>query len=113
MLHAVESGPGAHIRPLDAAMAGKAIRVARWFAEEQMAVLAQLRSERKHLRFEKLSEILEDKPEKRSTLNDLKRRHGFEEAEVRNLTAEFSHKLEIKTVKQPKGRPGVFVGLRA
>jgi Protein of unknown function (DUF3987) len=113
VLHALENGPGAHIHRLDAAMAEKAIRVARWFAERQMAVLAQLRSERKHLRFEKLSEILEDKPEKRSTLNDLKRRHGFEEAEVRNLAAEFCHKLEIKTVKQPKGRPGVFVGLRA
>ena len=113
VLHALECGPGAHIRPLDATTAGKAIRIARWFAEEQMAVLALLRSEQTRLRFERLSEILKGKPGKQSTLNDLKRRHGFEEAEIRNLAAEFSHKLKIKTVKQPRGRPGFFVRLKA
>ncbi len=113
VLHALEHGAAADTHPLDEAMAAKAIRVARWFTDEQMAVLAVLRSERKRVRFQRLCEILEEKPGRQSTHNDLNRRHGFEEVEVRDLAAENYHKLEIKTVKQPKGRPAVVAVLKA
>jgi replicative DNA helicase len=112
VLHALEHGAAADTHPLDGTMAAKAIRIARWFTDEQMAVLAVLRSERKRIRFQRLCEILEEKPGRQSTLNDLNRRHGFEEVEVRDLAAENHHKLEIKTVKQAKGRPAVVAVLK-
>jgi hypothetical protein len=112
VLHALEHGSAADTHPLDEGMAAKAIRVTRWFTDEQMAVLAVLRSERKRLRFQRLCEILEEKPGRQSTLNDLNRRHGFEEVEVRDLAAENHHKLEIRTVKQPKGRPAIVAVLK-
>jgi hypothetical protein len=75
-------------------------------------VVRMLRAERHHQRFEKLCEILNRLPGRQSTLNDLKRRNGFEEEEVRSLAAEFHHKLEIKIVKPPTGRPSTFAGLK-
>ena len=110
--HVINAGPGAHIHPFDAVAADKVIQIVRWFAQEQIAILGLFRSERRNQRFERLHEILNRRPGRQATLNDLKRRNGFEEEEVRSLAAEFHHKLEIKIVKPPTGRPSTFAGLK-
>jgi hypothetical protein len=92
--------------------AGNVIQIARWFAQEQMLILGILRNERRNQRVERLYDILDRLPGRQSTLNDLKRRNCFEEEEVRSLAGEFHHKLEIKTVKPPTGRPSTFVALK-
>jgi hypothetical protein len=71
-----------------------------------------LRSDRKFQRFEKLCAILSSQPGRRSTLNDLKRRNGFQEEEVRSLAKEFHHKLEIIEVKPQTGRTAWFAALK-
>jgi len=110
--HAIEAGPEAHTKPFYTHQAENVIRIARWFAQEQMLVLGMLRSDRKFQRFEKLCAILSSQPGRRSTLNDLKRRNGFQEEEVRSLAKEFHHKLEIIEVKPQTGRTAWFAALK-
>jgi hypothetical protein len=109
---ALNVGAQAHLRAFDATSAGNVIQIARWFAQEQMLMLGMLRTERRNQRFEKLYQILERLPGRHSTLNDLKRRNGFEEEEVRSLADEFYHKLEIKILKPTTGRPSTFAALK-
>ena len=94
-----------------------AIRIAEWFAGEQLRILHKARvkaAEAKHTelleRAEKLAQALRatgnEKP-----LNELKRRNGFAEKEIRELCERFPDRFEICT-KPTATKPSVVCVLK-
>jgi len=94
-----------------------AIRIAEWFAGEQLRILHKARvtaAEAKHgelqNRAEKLAQVLgENGGEK--PLNDLKRRHGFTEKELAELCEKFPDRFEIQK-RQTNTKPSTVCVLK-
>jgi hypothetical protein len=110
--HAINEGKAAPQRKLSQVNAEAAIKLVRWFAQEQLSVLAAMRSQRQQMRMEKLAEILQSHPDDRSTLRDLGRCHGFDEGEVRALADEYPHRVDVVVTSPKTGRPSTLVILK-
>jgi len=94
-----------------------AIRIAEWFAGEQLRILHKARvkaveDERAKLqeRAEKLALIVGANNNEKS-LNDLKRSNGFTEKELRELCEKFPDNFEIRT-KPTSTKPSVVCVLK-
>ena len=103
VLHTAEHASNAHKKPLVADTAQKAVRIVRWFSENQLSVLAASRNEGFRRRLEKLLQVLRDAGGEK-TLGKLKDSNGFEADEVRELANRFPARLEIRKLERP-GRP--------
>jgi hypothetical protein len=110
--HAINEGDNAPAKQLSDKTAAAAIELVRWFAQEQLALLTGMRSRQRQVRIDKLSALLVSLPDGRSTLRVLRDSHGFNEAEVRVLAAEFTHRIEILELKPKTGRPSEVVILK-
>ena len=85
--------------------ASRAISIVYWCCSSYMRLLNRGRGARKMSQIQALRILLVDTPEKEITLRDLANRHGFDQAEVRRLAAEFPDQLTIIT-KSPSAKGG-------
>ena len=112
VLHAAEQGEDAWRENLSVATAGKALTLMRWFAAQQLRLLASGREDNLAKRLEKLREVMALKPEKLCNLSELERRHAFSAAEVQKLAAQFPAVLVIEKLSTGgSGRPPVVARL--
>jgi len=112
VLHAAEYGEDAWRENLSVATAGKALTLMRWFAAQQLRLLASGREDKLAKRLEKLREVLALKPEKVCNLSELERRHAFAADEVQRLAAQFPGVLVIEKLSTGgSGRPPVVARL--
>jgi hypothetical protein len=88
VLHAVKFGNQAHEHHLTVDTAEGAIAIMRWSSAQTLRVLGDKRDEQSRGRKSRLKKILEDNGGRR-TLNDLKRRNGFPEAESLELASRY------------------------
>lgn len=92
--------------------AQEAIQIMDWFATQQLLLLTSRREKKRDERFEALVEVLRCKPKQCCTLRDLRRRHRFQEAEVRGIVQRHPDILEIKDLKSKgPGRPSPSVAM--
>jgi hypothetical protein len=96
VLHAVNHGSQAHEHDLTADTAEAAITIMRWSSAQTLKVLKDQRDERSRGRKTRLKEILEDNTGRR-TLNDCRRRNGFEEDEIRELVSSYPRVFKLTT----------------
>lgn len=102
-LHGAELGGDAHRRPLSRTTAENAVCIVRWFAREQLSILADGRTDRFKFRLDKLLAILRDAGGSK-TLGQLKDSNSFDSDEVMSLADQFPHRFHV--VKLPQaGRP--------
>jgi 5S rRNA maturation endonuclease (ribonuclease M5) len=112
VLHAAENGEDAWRENLSVATAGKALTLMRWFAAQQLRLLASGREDNLAKRLEKLREVLALKPEKVCNLSELERRHAFAADEVQRLAAQFPGVVVIEKLSTGgSGRPPVVARL--
>lgn len=112
VLHAAEHGEEAWRENLSAATADKALTMMRWFAAQQLRLLASGREDKLAKRLEKLREVLALKRDKLCNLSELERRHAFAAAEVQKLAAQFPGVLVIEKLSTGgSGRPPVVARL--
>lgn len=112
VLHAATHGEDAWRENLSADTAAKAVRLMRWFAAQQLRLLASGREDKLAKRLEKLREVLALKPEKFCNLSDMERRHGFAPDEVQRLAAQFPGVVVIEKLSTGgSGRPPVVARL--
>ena len=105
VLHAAEHGRETGRHDLTADTARRAVEIVKWFCQEQLKILAPMRSERNRGRLTRLLSILADHHGKR-TLRDLANSHGFRKAEVCNLVQQFPAQIAIEKVQsEGGGRP--------
>ncbi len=103
-LHAMAHGDTAHDHPLSAETARHAITLARWFIEQQLALLHADRRKRQGERLERLCEILRNNGGEAS-LRALRDRHGFTREEVIALAHEHARMMQIVMERPETGRP--------
>ena len=108
VLHAARHGAAAHEAALDRETAGAAVEVMRWFAAMQLQVLAAGRRESLKSRLLALLALLAEARGEIS-FRELRRSHGFDEAQVRQLAAVFPQKLTIEKRQAEMGRPSWIV----
>ncbi len=113
VLHAATYGKRAATFPLSEGTASAAIRLARWFFEETNQLLAPLRQERLATRLERLADVFRRHRDRQITLRILRDKHGFQEAELYALAAEFPNRLQIRRITSgPQGgRPSLVAEL--
>jgi|GEM_PF-523308 len=112
VLHTATHGGDAWREDLSAGTAAKAVRLMRWFASQQLRLLASGREDKLAKRLEKLREVLALKPEKACNLSDMERRHGFAPDEVQRLAAQFPGVVVIEKLSTGgSGRPPVVARL--
>jgi 5S rRNA maturation endonuclease (ribonuclease M5) len=112
VLHAAEHAEDAWRENLSVATAGEALTLMRWFAAQQLRLLASGREDKLAKRLEKLREVLALKPDKLCNLSELERRHAFSAAEVQKLAAQFPAVLVIEKLSTGgSGRPPVVARL--
>jgi len=112
VLHAALHGEDAWRESLAPDTAAKALRLMRWFSEQQLRLLAAGREDKLTKRLEKLRELLALKPERQCNLSELERRHAFTPAEVQRLAARFPGVLVIEKLSTGgSGRPPVVARL--
>lgn len=112
VLHAALHGEDAWRENLAPDTAAKALRLMRWFSEQQLRLLAAGREDKLTKRLEKLRELLAQRPERQCNLSELERRHSFEPAEVQRLAAQFPGVLVIEKLSTGgSGRPPVVARL--
>lgn len=112
VLHAATHGEDAWRENLSAETAAKAVRLMRWFATQQLRLLASGREDKLAKRLEKLREVLALKPEKACNLSELERRHAFAADEVQRLAAQFPGVVVIEKLSTGgSGRPPVVARL--
>lgn len=106
VLHAAEHGGEAWNHPLGEETALNAVRLMRWFSEQQLKVLASGRQDGLARRLTRLIEVLRTKAGHSTNLSELKVRHGFEPEQVRKLAETFPTKLEVCQIRNAgSGRP--------
>ncbi len=107
VLHALLHGAKAHEHPLSRATARNAVRVARWFAAQQVEILGVHRISRHRARADKLRKALLQHPGQTASLGKLSKAHGFNENEVHALCADFPKlfRLQPKSPGATRGRP--------
>ncbi|MCB0188387.1 MAG: zinc metallopeptidase [Caldilineaceae bacterium] len=112
VLHAAERGDDAWRESLSVDTAERALCLMRWFAGQQLALLAAGREEKMKKRLERLQEVLKLKPEERCNLSELERRHAFTAAEVERLANKFPAVLVIERITTGgAGRPPLVARL--
>lgn len=112
VIHAAEHGADAWRELLALSTADKAVRLMRWFADQQLRTLSAGREERLAKRLDKLREVLTLKPDHQANLSELDRRHGFNVEEVQRLAAHFPAVLRIEKLSTSgAGRPPVVAKL--
>jgi hypothetical protein len=109
-LHAAAHGAEAHQHQLDLETAQHAMKLADWFAEQQLRILSAGRTQRKVERLQKLRELIVQQYNGEATLRDLKLRNGFKAEEVRELAIKFPGMLAIEKL-ETGGRPSEIVRL--
>lgn len=102
-LHGAEHGGDVHRMRIGKEAAENAVAILRWFAREQLAILAASRSDRFKVRLTKLLGILRDAGGSK-TLGQIWDANGFEEAEVRSLAARYPLQIIVEKLDKP-GRP--------
>lgn len=107
LLHAARHGNLAHASSLVAQTASDAVEVVRWFSERQLEVLAAGRTERLRKRVLALLAVLAE-GDGQVSLRELKRSHGFEEAEVRQLQDRFGQSFRIVKRRATGGRSSLM-----
>ena len=95
VLHAARHGGNAHAFTLDAATAGNALEVMRWFASRQLETLSAGRREKLQKRLMALMAVMAA-AKTEITFRDLKRSHSFQESEIRQLQAAFPKAFKIE-----------------
>ena len=108
VLHAARHGAAAHEAALDRETAAAAVEVMRWFSAMQLQVLAAGRRENLKSRLLALLALLAEAGGGIS-FRELRRSHGFDEAQVRQLQAVFPQKLTIEKRQAEMGRPSWIV----
>jgi hypothetical protein len=112
VIHAAEHGADAWQEPLSLSTAGKAVRLMRWFANQQLLILSRGREERLAKQLGKLREVLAVKPNRQANLSELSSRHGFTVEEVQRLASHFPTVMRVeKVVTSGAGRPPVVARL--
>jgi hypothetical protein len=112
VIHAAEHGADAWRESLALSTADKAVRLMRWFADQQLRTLSAGREERLSKRLEKLREVLALKPDHQANLSELERRHGFNVEEIQRLAAHFPAVVSIEKLSTSgAGRPPVVARL--
>jgi hypothetical protein len=112
VIHAAEHGADAWQESLTVTTAANAVRLMRWFADQQLRTLSAGREERLSKRLDKLREVLALKPDHQANLSELDRRHGFNVEEVQRLAAHFPAVLTIEKLSTSgAGRPPVVAKL--
>jgi hypothetical protein len=106
VLHAAGKREDSHKDRLSADTAENAVRLTKWFAANQLSLLAPARWELESQKLLKLLTILESCEGKCSTLRDLDRRHGIKGAQVEQLAMRNPKLILVENVKPPgAGRP--------
>lgn len=94
--------------------ARRAIKIADWFATQQMLLLTNRREIKRDERFDELTAILQRKQDNCCSLRDMRRRHRFQEDEVRKIVEDNPNILELIDLKpNGPGRPSQCVRLKA
>lgn len=112
VLHVGNHLDQAHNHTLSKETASAAIRLAKWFAAQQLSLLAPAVYERRHQQINKLVQVLNLQGGKSATLRDLKRRHGIEPAEVKYAATNCPQLFRVEELRPPgAGRPSTIVRL--
>ena len=108
-LHAGLHGKASPNSPLAEEVAICACELANWFVEQQLAILAKSRSDKRRTRVNRLLTLLSEQRGEIS-LRDLKNSNGFEIDEVRRIVEAFPAQLTVER-RGGKGRPSEVVVL--
>jgi Mrp family chromosome partitioning ATPase len=105
VLHAATYGKDSHKHPLAVATAANAIKLTRWFGDQQIKILNATGSQRQTQRMRKLLRNLQNSLDGELTFRDLRNSHGFSSEEVEELVAAFPDRFRIEVVQNPNGGP--------
>ena len=105
VLHAAAHGSRAHQHELAVTTARNAIRLARWFGDQQLQILNATTLQRQKQRMHKLLRNLQDSTEGEVTFRDLRNSHGFSTAEVEELVEAFPDRFRVEVNQNPNGGP--------
>jgi hypothetical protein len=108
VLHCAKHGGQAHSAVLEEASACNAVEIMRWFSDRQLEVLQVGRREKHQKRVLALLAVLAEAKGEIS-IRDLRRTHGFEEEEVRQLNTLFPKRFTIEKRQGAKGRSSTMV----
>lgn len=108
VLHCAKHGGQAHSSEMEEVTACNAVEVMRWFSDRQLEVLQVGRREKLQKRvLAVLAVLAEAKGE--ISIRDLRRTHGFEEEEIRQLNTLFPKRFNIQKRQPPRGRSSLMV----
>ena len=104
VLHTAKNGAGSHLHELTFETARSAVQLTKWFSDRQIEILSAGRRAKFKARVSVVSVVLAD-AEGEISMSQLRRMHGFEEGEIRQLMAMFPGKFKIEDRRQSVGRP--------
>lgn len=114
ILHAAKESHESDPYSLSTCTARNAIKLMRWFSNQQLQNLSTNRETKKAEFLDRVQTILSTKPDFTCTLRDMKDRHGILKQEIEALVAEHPDLLFIRQRKPDgAGRPSVVVSLTA
>lgn len=105
VLHAAAYGAEAHKHELDITTAHNAVRLARWFGDQQLRILSSKSLKRHAPRMQRLLRNLQDSPDGQMTFRDLANSHGFSVEEIEELARTFPDRFGVKVLQNPNGGP--------
>ena len=111
VLHSARHGSKAHSAELDGTGARDAVKVMRWFSDRQLETLAAGRWEKLRKRLLALLAVLAETNGEIS-MRTLRRKHSFEEEEIKQLQATFPKSFRIVKKRGELGRPSDVVTTR-
>ncbi len=94
-LHAARHGKAAPLHELTAGTAAAAVALARWFFAETLSLLAPTTAKRQTARLERLLDVFQGKRVTEITLRELRKNHGFDEPELKQLAAAFPARFRV------------------
>lgn len=104
VLHAATHGSRAGSHSIIEDTARRAVEIVRWFAGEQLSILAPQLANRQRIRLQKLKSILMDN-QGQISLRDLSTNHGYIKEETQDIARQFPEELKVSTIK-PEGGLG-------
>lgn len=105
VLHAATHGANAHKNELALSTAQHAIRLAKWFGNQQLRILNANSLPRQKQRMNKLLRNLQNSPDGQMSFRDLRNSHGFSSEEIDELIETFPGRFKVDVIQNPNGGP--------
>jgi len=108
VIHAAKHGSEAHHQEISLTTAQGAVNVSKWFSDRQLEILSTGRRAKLQKRLLALLAVLAEARGEIS-IRQLRRSHGFEEGEIRQLMSMFPNRFKIEKRQAEMGRPSLVI----